>query len=253
MGQFTGLESLESRQFLSVTPMLAHDTGAADSNVSFTLSTSANQPQPTEGGVRLTEHTGQRFTAKLGEFHLKVIDLALNATVDWGDAKHSHGKIEGSYATGDWYVEGTHRYDHTGTFKVTVKIFTHPIASPPLATSPVQQFTSVIKVKRLAPTEGGRTLTETAGQKFNDKLGEFTFRSVDLALTALINWGDGTHSDGKLVGSYATGEYYVFGKHTYAHTGTYSVDVKIFAHLIGSPIHPTEPVAKFTSVIKVKS
>jgi hypothetical protein len=66
--------------------------------------------------------------------------------IDWGDGTKSDGKIEGSYATGDWYVEGTHKYAHTGTYKVDVKIFAHPIGSPQLATSPISRFLSVIKV-----------------------------------------------------------------------------------------------------------
>src|SRR5438045_9493244 len=96
-------------------------------------------------------------------------------------------------------------------------------------------------------------LTEVAGRKFTDRLGEIEFRTVDQLLNAVINWGDGTHSDGKLVGSYATGEYYVFGKHTYADTGTYKVDVKVFGHPAGSSIHPPDPFAKFPSVIHVES
>ena len=91
------------------------------------------------------------------------------------------------------------------------------------------------------PSEGGLTLTKTATQHFTAKLGEVTVKVVDLALNAVVDWGDGTHSPGRMVGSYATGEYYVLGTHTYAKAGSYKVDVKIFARLIGSPIEPTSP------------
>jgi hypothetical protein len=248
MCQFSGFEALETRAFLSASPIIS-DAGA--DNAQHAALTIPILPRPGTGGVHLTEHAHQQFTAKLGEFHLKVIDLALSATVDWGDGKTSTGKIEGSYATGDWYVDGTHKYDHTGTYRVQVKIFTHLIGAPQLATSPAQQFTSIITVKKLAPSNGGFTLNETAGVKFNDKLGEIHLKVIDLALNAVINWGDGTHSDGKLVGSYATGEYYVFGKHTYAHAGNYAVDVSTFARPIGSPVQPTSPVVKFTALVKV--
>ena len=62
------------------------------------------------------------------------------------------------------------------------------------------------------PPQGGLSLTEVANEKFSVKLGEFTKKVVDLSLNAVITWGDGTKSDGQLVGSYATGEYYVQGR-----------------------------------------
>src|SRR4051794_28352019 len=112
MNRFS-LESLELRQFLIVSPL------SSDGDPSPTLvSTIVAPTEPTPTGVHLNEYAHQRFTAKLGEFHLKVSDLALSAVITWGDGTHSAGKIEGSYATGDWYVEGTHTYQHTGTFKV---------------------------------------------------------------------------------------------------------------------------------------
>jgi hypothetical protein len=245
---FSSFESLEMRRFLSASPLI--DTSGGDGGDAAPIFVVAT-PKPTQGGKTLSEYAGQKFTAKLGEFHLKVSDLQLSAVVHWGDGTTSTGKIEGSYATGDWYVEGSHKYSRTGTYGVAVDIFTKPIGSPITPTSPAVNFESVIKVKKLVPTNGGRSLTEIAGTKFNDKLGEITFKSIDLALNAEINWGDGKKSDGKLVGSYATGEYYIYGKHTYAHTGTYKVDVKVFAHLVGTTIKPTSPVASFTSVIKV--
>src|SRR6476620_3996359 len=104
MSQFShALESLEPRQFLSVSTNTA-TTSTNDGLVPILVPAT---PQPTEGGVKLNEYSGQRFTAKLGEFHLKVSDLALNAVVNWGDGTKSNAKIEGSYATGEWYVEGT--------------------------------------------------------------------------------------------------------------------------------------------------
>jgi hypothetical protein len=208
---------------------------------------------PTTGGKVLTETAHQSFTTKLGEFTQKVIDLTLNAVVYWGDGTHSDGKLVGSYATGEWYVQGTHTYAHSGIYKVDVKIFAHPVGSPQLATDPISKFTSVINVKPLVPTAGGQTLTETAGQKFTTRLGEFTQKVIDLALNAVIDWGDGTKSDGKLVGSYATGEWYVQGTHTYAHSGTYSVQVNIYAHPVASPPLPTGPINGFTSVMKVNA
>jgi hypothetical protein len=245
---FASLESLESRRLLSASPLV--DAGGDGGGVAVPIFVTA--PKPTNGGVTLNEFARQKFTAKLGTFHLKVSDLTLNAVVHWGDGTKSDGTIEGSYATGDWYVEGSHKYAHTGTYQVDVGIFTHPIGSPIIPSSPTVSFDSVITARTLAPTNGGIKLTEVVGQSFNTEIGEFTFKTIDQSLTAEITWGDGTHSDGKLVGSYATGKYYVIGKHTYAKTGTYAVNVQIFAKVIGSPVKPTSPVKQFLSVIKVE-
>src|SRR5689334_22665583 len=102
------LETLESRQFLSASPLDAVNDGSGDVQPIFVVS----DPGPSSHGLHLTEYKNKTFTAKLGTFHLKVIDLALSAKVDWGDGKTTDGVIEGSYATGDWYVEGTHKYTH---------------------------------------------------------------------------------------------------------------------------------------------
>lgn len=253
MHPFSMVESLEVRRFLSAVPLAGHDgtAAAAATNVVAPLTTG---PKPTEGGVTLTETAGQKFTAKLGEFTYKTVDQILNAVINWGDGTQSAGKLVGSYATGEYYVEGTHTYSHAGTFKVDVKVFGHPAGSPITPTSPLAQFTSVINVKPSTPrpSRGGRMLTEVAGRKFTDRLGEIEFRTVDQLLNAVVDWGDGTQSAGKLVGSYATGEYYVLGTHTYAHTGTYKVDVTVYARLAGNPNAPSFPVESFTSVIKVK-
>jgi hypothetical protein len=246
------IEPLEVRALLSAGTVAAPDlTAGAATDVAVLSSATAATPQPSGGGFRLTKIVRQPFTARLGEFHFKTVDQLLSAVIDWGDGTHSAGKVVGSYATGDWYVVGTHTYEHIGTRAVDVKVFARPAGAPIRPTSPIVELTSVIKAKTLRPSEGGVNLIETTGKEFTARLGEFTKKVVDLALDAIIDWGDGTHSKGKLVGSYATGEYYVEGTHSYGHAGTYKVDVKIFAHPVGSPILPTSPVAKFTSVIKV--
>jgi hypothetical protein len=252
MHAFSIFESLEVRRFLSAAPLAGHD-GPGTVASAAVVAPLTTGPKPTEGGETLTETAGQRFTAKLGEFTYKTVDQILKAVINWGDGTKSEGKLVGSYATGEYYVQGTHTYTHPGTFKVDVKVFGKPAGSPITPTSPLAQFTSVINVKpgTPRPSRGGRMLTEVAGRKFTDRLGEIEFRAVDQLLNAVIDWGDGTHSDGKLVGSYATGEYYILGTHTYAHAGTYKVDVTVYARIAGNPNIPASPVESFTSVIKV--
>jgi hypothetical protein len=211
----------------------------------YTINKSA---QPSSG-VTLKETVNHKFTAKLGEFTFKTVDEALNAVINWGDGTHSAGKLVGSYATGKYYVQGTHTYTHADTYAVDVKIFARPIGSPVTPSSPVAEFGATIKAKAATPT--GVSLTEVAQRKFTAKLGEFTFRTVDQLLSADVNWGDGKHSAGKLVGSYATGQYYVEGTHTYSHAGTFKVHVTIFASLAGSPNLPKFAVDDFFATIKV--
>jgi hypothetical protein len=242
------VEPLENRQFLSASPAGTYAAVAPAGPAAVAV---AAAPKPSEGGLSLTETVGQKFTARLGEFTYKTVDQLLNAVIYWGDGTHSDGTLVGSYATGEYYVAGTHTYTHADTYKVNVKVFGRLPGSPIVPTEPLRQFTSVIKATAPKPTPGGRTLVEVAKRKFTERLGEFTLRAIDLVLNADINWGDGTHSAGQLVGSYATGEYYVVGTHTYAHTGTFPVVVKIFGRPVGSNIQPTEPLARFTSVVKV--
>jgi hypothetical protein len=247
----TMLEPLEGRQLFSVSllPGTAVDPPNAASAILSPLNTN---PQPGNGGVSLHETVGHKTTVKLGEFFFKTIDQGLDATVDWGDGTKTVGKIEGSYATGEWYVEGAHAYQHAGTYAVKVTVFTHLVGGPNHPSLPLTQINSVITAKNLQPSNGGVSLNEPAGKKFTARLGEFTYKTVDQALDADINWGDGTHSVGKLVGSYATGEYYVQGTHTYAHAGTFKVYVRIFGHLVGGPVHNTNPLRQFVSVVHAK-
>src|SRR4051812_47592521 len=102
----------------------------------------AATPKPTNGGEAFTEYGGVKSTIRLGEFHYKTSDQRLTAVIDWGDGTHSDGKIVGSYATGERYVNGTHTYARTGTHEVKVEVFAVPIGAPPRVTDPIAQFTS---------------------------------------------------------------------------------------------------------------
>ena len=101
-------------------------------------------------------------------------------------------------------------------------------------------------------TDGPVTLTETAGKSFTAKVGSFDFRSIDLVLSATVDWGDGTHSAGKISGNFSTGEWNVLGTHTYAKAGTYKVAVKVLSHVVGAPSTvPFGTVAQWVSTINV--
>src|SRR5438132_1078691 len=86
---FITFEGLEARRFLSVAPL--GGTGAAVHSAAG-VAVSAGVT-PTEGGITLSKTAGQHFTARRGEVTVKVIDLALNAVIDWGDGTKSDGKM----------------------------------------------------------------------------------------------------------------------------------------------------------------
>lgn len=88
-------------------------------------------------GVTLTEVATQKFTATLGYFEFKNVDLALSATITWGDGSTSQGTVQ---RTGpdfdDWKVIGTHTYGKTGVYNVTIGVTARPIGAP----GPTPQF-----------------------------------------------------------------------------------------------------------------
>src|SRR3954468_21372050 len=130
-GRGIAIEPLEVRSLLSASLVaLPESPGAAAAAPAVVAPAAAGEAEPDEGGVTLGEFAGVRFTARLGEFHFKTVDQSLNAVIDWGDGTHSDGQIVGSYATGEWYVRGTHTYAHTGTYRPDVKVFSHLVGNP---------------------------------------------------------------------------------------------------------------------------
>jgi hypothetical protein len=222
------VESLESRCFLSAVPT------------------------PTHGGLNLNEVAQRPFTERVGTIRFKTVDQLLNAVIDWGDGTTSNGTLEGSYATGKYYVEASHAYAQAGIYRVVARTFGHLPGSQIQPTEPIAKFTSYVTVDALTSTKGGVTLSKPATKSFSARVGEFTYKAVDQELSAVINWGDGTTSHGKLIGSYATGEYYVKGTHTYAAAGTFKIDVKVYGRLIGGPaILPSSPLRHWLSLANV--
>ena len=82
-----------------------------------------------------------------------------------------------------------------------------------------------------APVGTARTIDATEALAFtNETVASFT--EADLGVTAgtfvaSINWGDGTPSSGGSILANGTTGYDVLGNHTYAHPGTYPVNVTL--------------------------
>jgi hypothetical protein len=73
----------------------------------------------------ITEKAGKPFTANLGTFNQFTLDIIFTATVNWGDSHVNFpAKVTGGdLAQGNWTVQGTHTYAHTGLYKVTADVF----------------------------------------------------------------------------------------------------------------------------------
>jgi hypothetical protein len=185
--------------------------------------------------------------------------VGLRATIDWGDGTTpTAGTFTFDATTKQFVVRGTHTWAKAGTYTVTVSVTWGPVVPPGPGPRPLLPIALLATIKSTAiirpDDDGGVTLSETAQKAFKATLGNFDFRAIDLVTTATIDWGDGTHSAGTIVGNFATGEYSVVGNHTYAKAGDYKVHVKVLSHLAGAPMTvPSGTVAQWTSTIHVKA
>jgi hypothetical protein len=236
------LESLEDRRLLSTT-------------FKTPIITDPLPPIGTPSTVH-AEATDQ-FNTKLGTLPGRTVTNVsqLHGSINWGDGTSASDATFKRNADGTFKVLGTHTYAKKGTYSVVVTISTFLIPVPgqpsPLLGFVLGQLKTTANVS--PDDDGGVSLTETATQKFTARVGSFDFRALDIVLDkATIDWGDGKTSSAKLVreGTLFSGEYDVFGTHTYAKTGTYKVHVIVKTRLAGSTV-VTGTAANFFSTIKV--
>ena len=110
-------------------------------------------------------------------------------------------------------------------------------------------------------SKGGVTLTETAGVNFTANVGTFRSSLSSDTMTAVIDWGDGTQSAGKIVALPTAdpigGAFAVYGNHTYARDASYLVHVTVYSYSpppVAAPTATDPPiylVAEIDSVIDV--
>jgi len=144
------------------------------------------------------------------------------AVIDWGDGSAtSIGTITES--AGTFTVSGAHVYADEGTFSATVTITEQ---------EPGTGFASVTDTATVAEADvlSGTPITFAAppGVSFTRTVATFTdtlTSAVASDFTATIDWGDATTSSGTVTGG--SGSFQVSGTHTYAATGTFSVQVTL--------------------------
>ncbi|HJT33292.1 MAG TPA: DUF4214 domain-containing protein [Pirellulales bacterium] len=177
----SGLQSLEPRTLLSVTP-----TGATIAPIET-----------------------QAFTGTVATF---TADDAgpFSATIDWGDGTITPGTVAPNGSGFD--VTGTHTYSEDGSTLVSVVITDAADSTTATAASTANVKEGTFALSGVAPLTAteGVALSGLQVATINDP------GSPDTAsdFTAAIDWGDGTTTTGTITGS--GGNFTVTGNHTYA-------------------------------------
>ena len=211
-------------------------------------------------GTIIHAETSQPFRAVIGTTRglpAAPTGYSLQGAINWGDGTPTSAAQFVPESNGTIAVLGAHTYTAVGLDNITVIV----TAAPPAGSLAPVKLIGVIHSKAtvIAPN-GGVTLNETAGVPFTANVGFFHSTLSLNTMTAVISWGDGTRSIGKIVALPTTGPiggFAVFGSHAYAAVGSYAVHVVVFSAQpspIVSPTATTPPiilVAAFDSVIDV--
>jgi len=200
--------------------------GSADSTggsggATSTLTTSAVDASATAG-----------TPAELLLGHATSTDATLNpaavtASTDWGDGTPATTTVVTGAVGGPYTVQGGHTYAAPGTYTAVTHLLD--------ATGADAAMTSHLTVTAGALTSSGpdNALAGTEGTPVTAALGTFSDgdqSETPEALTATIDWGDGTAPDvGSLTGP-PGGPFTVTGSHTYTDPGTVHGTVTLASH-----------------------
>jgi hypothetical protein len=139
-------------------------------------------------------------------------------------------------------VLGSHTYDNPGTDKINVVVYATPPAGTLALVRLIGRFQSTAQV--IAP-DGGVTLNETAGLGFSATLGFFTSNLSASGMIAVIDWGDGQISFGRILALPSAGPiptFAVVSDHTYSAVASYPLHITVYG------VSPT-PVASASAVL----
>lgn len=241
------MESLEGRRLLSAAvPVAAVRPAHLPGTAPVTVVTAGTLLT----GTAIHAEAGQAFRAVIGTIRgLPALPAtySLQGSINWGDGTAASAGQFVHMANGLIDVLGAHTYAAAGADLITVTVTAVPPAGSLAAVLLVGSFQS--KASVITP-DGGFTLNETAGVAFTADVGIFHSTLSELTMTALINWGDGTQSIGKISALPTAGlvpAFAVFGSHTYAATGSYAVHVTVYS----LPPRTVTPIASAPLVILV--
>jgi hypothetical protein len=184
----------------------------------------AEAPIVATGGFLINAVETQSFTATVATFTdtggPENATLDYSATIDWGDGTTSIGTISGPDQNGVFTVTGTHAYadldqNQSGfadIFPITVTITHETVSATAVSTALVAEEPEPPPV-----LVGGFTISAVEGQTFTAAVATFTNGNEPATqFTATINWGDGTTSQGTIVGPDQNGVFTIIGSHAYA-------------------------------------
>jgi hypothetical protein len=136
------------------------------------------------------------------------------ATIDWGDGTTSQGAISlvgGTTTQTDFQVSGDHFYAEEGAYAIDVTVTT-------LGTNPVAT-TSTANIADAPLTAEHATFDAPEGVSMTESVATFTDANPDAPIgdfSAVIDWGDGTQSDGTITQPNGPGTpFLVTGTHEY--------------------------------------
>jgi hypothetical protein len=246
------VETLESRRLLSIaftTPMAPRSPWPS----SPTITPISRVLQ----GTTINAEANQSFRAVIGTIR-RLKDLpsgyTLRGDINWGDGTPISQAQFVRQSDGTIAVIGEHTYANAGGYQIKVLVEAVP---PPASLAPVLVIGTLSSKAKVIEPNGGVTLVETAGVSFTDNVGYFHSTVDPKTMSAVIDWGDGTQSQGTIVELPTAGPiptFAVVGTHTYSTTGSYLAHVTVYA---SSPqpsptaVPPVYLVAQFDSVIDV--
>ncbi|HQU41594.1 MAG TPA: DUF4214 domain-containing protein, partial [Pirellulales bacterium] len=143
-----------------------------------------------------------------------------SATINWGDGTTSPGSIVANAAGSTFSVQGSHIFTQTGSFEVGVTIH-HDTA----ANVTVQDMLTVSLPPLTLTTQPLIWKEWTPLEAPDNALATISF--VDSNTQVMINWGDGTSSQGVVTQFISGGAGAALGTHTWTETGSYTVTVTV--------------------------
>jgi hypothetical protein len=257
------IESLEDRRLLSFAlpaAILISPRPVAPAPTTTTPPTTTTT-QPVLTGTTIHAITGQSFRAVIGTIrNLRSLPrgYTLHGEIDWGDGTASSDARFVRRSDGSIAVLGAHTYAAVAGYDITVVISAVP---PPWSEAPVRLIGTLHSKADVIAANGGVTLNRTVGMNFAARLGFFRTTQPASTLRAVIDWGDGTRSVGKIVPlptASIVPTYAVEGAHRYAATASYLVHISVYSAYPSPILSPTAPtaapvilVAEIDSVINV--
>ena len=198
-------------------------------------SSSAGQAQKAESsptGKTQLSYADPDFNTVAGQTYDGVIDSFVDSgdpsasatdyivTISWGDGSTSAGTVSEEGGSAGFEISGSHAYQTAGNYSVTAQVYDQDDGQG-------LQVTAGAVVADAALS--GQPVTYGAPVGFyQDVIGAFTYANsaaLPADFIATVNWGDGSTSNGVVVGR--DGLFSVTGMHTFNTAGAYSVGVTV--------------------------